>query len=111
MVRELSRVIEGLTIDTKAVDRNLNLSNDSIMSEYVVTLLTKAGLERPKAHEKLRALNNSAQAAGTSLLDAVRNDTALASILDIEKLKLEEYYNNIREVSRRIVREAESRKH
>ena len=111
MVRELSRVIEGLTIDTKAVDRNLNLSNDSIMSEYVVTLLTKAGLERPKAHEKLRALSNSAQAADTSLLDAVKNDNALASILDIEKLKLEEYYNNIREVSRRIVREAESRKH
>lgn len=111
MVRELNRVIEGLTIDTKAVDRNLNLSNDSIMSEYVVTLFTKAGLERPKAHEKLRALSNSAQAAGTSLLDAVRNDTALASILDMEKLKLEEYYNNIREVSRRIVREAESSYH
>ncbi len=111
MVRELSRVIEGLTIDTKAVDRNLNLSNDSIMSEYVVTLLTKAGLERPKAHEKLRALSNSAQAAGTSLLEAVRKDTDLSSILDMEKLKLEEYYNNIKEVSRRIVREAESSYH
>ncbi len=111
MVREMNRVIEGLTIDTKTVDRNLNFSNDSIMSEYVVTLLTKAGLERPKAHEKLRALSNSAQAAGTSLLDAVRNDTALASVLDMKKLELEEYYNNIREVSRRIVREAESSHH
>jgi adenylosuccinate lyase len=108
MVRETSRVIEGLEIDTKAVDRNLNLSNDSILSEYVVTLLTKAGLERPKAHEKLRALSNSAKAADASLLDVVRKDIDLSSILDMEQLQLEEYYNSIREVSRRIVREAES---
>ncbi|MGY5859691.1 MAG: hypothetical protein RTU63_09995, partial [Candidatus Thorarchaeota archaeon] len=106
MVRELNRVIEGLTIDTQAVVRNLNLSNDSIMSEYVVTLLTKAGLERPKAHEKLRDLSISAQTDGTSLLDAVRNDGDLTDILDVKQLKLEEYYDNIREVSRRIVKEA-----
>jgi adenylosuccinate lyase len=108
MVREMSRVIEGLTIDEDAVDRNLNLSNDSILSEYVVTLLTKAGLERPKAHEKLRALSVNAQKAGTSLLDAVREDSDLSGIVDMEQLQLEEYYNNIRKVSRRIVKEAES---
>jgi len=111
MVRELNHVIEGLTIDAKAVSKNLNLSNDSIMSEYVVTLLTKAGLERPKAHEKLRALSNSAQAAGTSLFDAVRKDSDLSGVIDMEQLQLEEYYNSIREVSRRIVREAESSYH
>ena len=109
MVRELNRVIEGLTIDAKAVAKNLNLSNDSILSEYVVTMLTKAGLERPVAHEKLRALSTSAQNAGTNLLDAVRRDSNLVSILDVEQLKLEEYYNNIREVSRHIVKEAAER--
>jgi len=107
MVREMNRVIEGLEIDERAVIRNLNLSNDSILSEYVVTLLTKAGLERPKAHEKLRALSSSAKAADASLLDAVRKDADLSNILDMKQLQLEEYYNNIREVSRRIVREAE----
>ncbi|MFW9844326.1 MAG: adenylosuccinate lyase [Candidatus Thorarchaeota archaeon] len=107
MVRELNRVIEGLEIDKKAIDRNLNLSNDSILSEYVVTLLTKAGLERPKAHEKLRALSNTAKASETSLLDAVRDDAHLSGILDLKQVKLEEYYNSIRETSRRIVREAE----
>ena len=110
IVRELNRVIEGLEIDLQAVSRNLSLSNDSILSEYVVTLLTKAGLERPKAHEKLRALSVSAQKTGTSLLDAVRKDNELADILDVEQLELEEYYNNIREVSRRIVKEAAERK-
>jgi adenylosuccinate lyase len=109
MVRELNRVIDGLTIDREAVDRNLNLSNDSILSEYVVTLLTKAGLERPKAHEKLRMLSDNAQAAGTSLLDAVRNDADLTNTLNIEQLKIEEYYESIREVSRRIVKEATER--
>jgi len=108
MVREMNRVIEGLEIDEKAVTRNLNLSKDSILSEYVVTLLIKAGLERPKAHEKLRALSNSAKAADASLLDAVRKDVDLSSILDMEQLRLEEYYDTIRETSRRIVKEAEN---
>jgi len=107
MVREMNRVIEGLEIDEKAVTRNLNLSKDSILSEYVVTLLTKAGLERPKAHEKIRALSNSAKAADASLLDVVRNDAHLSGILNMEQLQLEEYYDTIRETSRRIVREAE----
>ncbi|MHA1423368.1 MAG: hypothetical protein ACTSSD_14865 [Candidatus Thorarchaeota archaeon] len=42
-------------------------------------------------------------------MDAVRRDSNLVSILDVEQLKLEEYYNNIREVSRRIVKEAVER--
>jgi adenylosuccinate lyase len=109
MIRELSRVIDGLTIDEEAVVKNLNLSKDSILSEYVVTLLTKVGLERPKAHEKLRALSSSAKAAETSLLDAVSKDEELTDILDVKQLKLEEYYNNIRETSRRIVKEAHKR--
>jgi adenylosuccinate lyase len=109
MVRELTRVIEGLTIDEEAVARNLDLSKDSILSEYVLTLLTKMGLERPKAHEKLRMLSSSAQAEGISLFDAVGKDEELVKILDTKQLDIEEYYNNIRETSRKIVKEAQKK--
>ncbi len=109
MVREMDRVIDGLTIDEGAVIKNLKLSKDAILSEYLVTLLTKIGLERPKAHEKLRVLSKSAKADGTSLLDSVRKDEELAELLDTGQLNLEEYYQNIREVSRRIVKEAQKK--
>ena len=74
-----------------------------------MTLLTKIGLERPKAHEKLRVLSSSARAEGANLLDVVREDEELSGFLKAEKLDLEEYFNSIREVSRRIVKEAQKK--
>ncbi|MFW9789091.1 MAG: adenylosuccinate lyase [Candidatus Thorarchaeota archaeon] len=103
IVREISRVLEGLTIDKQAVERNLNLTKESILSELVVTYLTKAGFERPKAHEKLRAHSQVAQQNKRGLLEVVRNDPDLADILKEGNLDLESYYNSIREVSKRIV--------
>jgi adenylosuccinate lyase len=111
LLRELTRVIDGLEIHTDAVEHNLNLSKESILSEYVVTLLTNAGLERPRAHEKLRVLSTRARESGKGLLDAVQTDPELSGVLDEGKIELSEYYNNIREVSRRIVRETEKAYH
>jgi adenylosuccinate lyase len=108
LVRELERVVEGLEIHEDAIETNLNLSRESILSEYVVTLLTNAGLHRPKAHEKLRALSTKAQESGRGLLDVVRADTDLSKTLGEVKVDTNEYYNNIREVSRHIVQNAES---
>jgi adenylosuccinate lyase len=106
-VRELARVIAGLEIHPEAVEKNLNFSNESILSEYVITLLTKAGLERPYAHERLRAFSTQARERNKGLLATIREDPELSEVLDKNKVNLSEYYNNIREVSRRIVRNAE----
>jgi adenylosuccinate lyase len=107
LVRELTRVIDGLEVHTDAVEQNLNLSKESILSEYVVTLLTNAGLERPKAHEKLRLLSVQAKESGKGLLETVRTDPELSDVLGEGKVDASEYYNSIREVSRSIVRETE----
>jgi adenylosuccinate lyase len=106
IVRELARVLNGLTIDERAVRKNLDLSKESILSEIVVTYLTKAGFERPKAHEKLRAHSQVAQQSGKGLVEVVMNDPDLAEVLKEGNLDVESYYNSIREVSRRIVDEA-----
>ena len=111
LVREMTRVIEGLTIDKDAVTKNLNLSNDSILSEYIITLLTQAGLERPKAHEMLRTLSQDAREKGIGLLDVVRNDAELATRLEMKKVNLDEYYNTIRETSRHIIKAADEEYH
>jgi adenylosuccinate lyase len=107
LVRELARVIDGLEIHKSAIETNLSLSKESILSEYVLTLLTNVGLERPKAHEKLRTLSAKAHESGRGLLDLVREDPELAGTLNEISVDLNEYYNNIREVSRHIVQDAE----
>ncbi|MFW9835671.1 MAG: adenylosuccinate lyase [Candidatus Thorarchaeota archaeon] len=106
IVRETTRVLDGLTIDKKAVEYNLNLSNESIMSELIVTVLTKMGFERPKAHEKLRAHSQVASQSGRGLFDVVKTDPDFSEILDEGDLEVESYFESIREVSRKVVAEA-----
>ncbi|NWF94519.1 MAG: adenylosuccinate lyase [Candidatus Thorarchaeota archaeon] len=103
IVREMTRVLEGLTIDEAAVARNLSLSKESILSEYVVTTLTQAGMERPKAHETLRRLSAAARTSNSSLLSVIAQDPETARLLGTTRLDIEAYYESIREVSRAIV--------
>ena len=111
LLRETTRVIDGLTIDKEAVSKNLALSNDAILSEYIITLLTKAGLERPKAHDKLRALSHEAKDNGIGLLDIVKRDSDVSTRLSSDDIDLNGYYDAIRDVSHRIIREAEIEYH
>jgi adenylosuccinate lyase len=103
MVSEMRRVLEGLTIDKRAIERNLRLSNDLVLSEHVVTLLTKAGLERPKAHEKLRKLSILARENEIGLLQAVQDDPDLGTTISAADLDVENYFRGIVEVSKEIV--------
>ncbi len=106
IVRELTSVISGLTIDRDAVAKNLALSRDEILSEYVLTTLTTAGMDRPKAHECLRRITSMARAQKTGLLEVVSNDPELSLVLSGGvTLDIESYYESIRAVSQEIVRE------
>ncbi|MHA2230056.1 MAG: adenylosuccinate lyase [Candidatus Thorarchaeota archaeon] len=106
IVREMTRVIEDLTIDIDAVKRNLELSKSSILSEYVMTSLIRAGLDRPTAHKKMRNLSANAQKHGRNLIETAYADPELKTLLSDTKLDVEDYYNSIREVSREIVNNA-----
>jgi len=103
IVREMTRVIEGLEIDSEAVERNLVGSNESTLSEYILTQLTKAGMERPKAHEILRKLNIQARDQNTSLSEIVRADEKTAAIFANANVDVMGYFESIKETSRKIV--------
>ena len=106
IVREMNRVVAGLTIDESAVKRNLELSNGSILSEFIVTQLTLAGMDRPVAHSILREVSQEAAEQGRHLLDVASTHPRLSGVIDTIPLDLERYYESIREVSREIVRRA-----
>jgi len=106
IVREITRVLDGLTIDEHAVRRNLNLTKESILSELIVTVLIQRGFERLKAHEKLRAHSQAALQSNRGLLDVVKNDPDLRDLINEGAFDVERYYDNIRDVSRKIVDDA-----
>ncbi|RLI59823.1 MAG: adenylosuccinate lyase [Candidatus Thorarchaeota archaeon] len=103
MLSEMNRVIEGMTIDRESVERNMAMSNDLVLSEYVVTLLTRAGLERPKAHEKRRRLSVLARESRESLFKLLEDDPDLKGVISPEDFDVERYFKSIVEVSREIV--------
>ncbi len=106
IVREMRRVLAGLHINAEAVERNLTQSSEFILSEYVVTILTQAGLERPKAHEKLRELSKKARDEGKGLLEVVSGDASLSEVLKDTKVDIDEYFCSVREVSKVLVKRA-----
>ncbi len=106
IVRETNRVLSGLTIDEKAVVRNLETSRNRTLSEYIVTTLTRGGMDRPVAHKRVRELVQTRAKSG-NLVEAVISDPDLAPYLDEGFGK--EYYESICEVSRRIVGDTISR--
>lgn len=104
IVREMTTVVDGLVIDREAVARNLSLSKDLILSEYVLTLLAQTGMERPKMHDTLRVLSGRAKKSGKALLEELRDDPVSRLLPQDFRLDTEAYYDSIREVSREIVR-------
>ncbi|MEM2143589.1 MAG: adenylosuccinate lyase [Candidatus Thorarchaeota archaeon] len=103
LLRETAKVISGLVIDTNAVARNLVISKDAILSEYVLTLLVQTGLDRPVVHEALRRISDRARQSGRSLIEELRDDEIAKHLPSGTRLDIESYYESIREVSRRIV--------
>jgi adenylosuccinate lyase len=99
----MTRVIDGLEIDLDAVKRNLQVSNEAILSEYILTQLTKAGMERPKAHNILRDLSAKAREQKTTLLDLAKTDTKTRETLEGAEISVETYFDSIRETSKIIV--------
>ena len=109
LVREMTRVVNGLEIDTTAIERNLVISNEAILSEYILTQLTKSGLERPKAHNILRDLSVKAKEQETTLLNLVKTDENTKESLKGTEIDIDSYLDSIRETSKYIVENAVKR--
>lgn len=56
----MTRVLEGLTINTGAIGRNLNVLHGINMAESVMMELTKRGMDRQEAHEIVRVASMDA---------------------------------------------------
>jgi adenylosuccinate lyase len=103
VVREMTAIISGIQLHTEAIERNLKGSNESTLSEYILTQLTRAGLERPKAHEILRGLTTKALRENISLIDAVSADEQTSEVFAHAEIDVEKYLQSIRHTSALIV--------
>lgn len=68
-------VLEGLVINVTAIRRNLAFLHGINMAESVMIELTRRGMNRQDAHERIRSASMQALAEGTSLADVLGKDT------------------------------------
>ena len=105
IVREMTAIISGLELRTEAIERNLKGSNESTLSEYILTQLIRSGLERPKAHEILRNLTTRALKENISLIEAVSADDQTSEVFARAEIDVEKYLQSIRDTSVLIIDE------
>ena len=56
MSNQLNNILKGLVVDKDNIKRNLEFTNGLIMAERVMIYLTKKGMPRQEAHEKVREI-------------------------------------------------------
>ena len=73
-LRLMATVVEGLVINPAAIRRNLAFLHGINMAESVMIELTKRGMGRQDAHERIRVASMQALAAERSLADVLAGD-------------------------------------
>lgn len=71
-------VVNTLRVDEKRMLKNLSLTQGRVMSEAVMTALTKKGMNRQTAHELLRKLTIKSEAEGKSMRDLLLADKTVS---------------------------------
>jgi adenylosuccinate lyase len=71
----MTNVLEGLVINRNAIRRNLAFLHGINMAESVMIELTRRGMNRQDAHERIRSASMQALAEGKALADVLGTDT------------------------------------
>jgi adenylosuccinate lyase len=73
----MTNVLKGLVINRNAIRRNLAFLHGINMAESVMIELTKRGMNRQDAHERIRSASMQALAEGNALADVLGKDTEI----------------------------------
>ncbi|MCG9628412.1 hypothetical protein L1D34_26710 [Vibrio mediterranei] len=80
-------LLDGLQVLVPNLERNLALSQGTIVSENLMMVLSRTGLGKQKAHHLVYELVLEAKEKGTTLLEAALENDEVSSVLSPEQLK------------------------
>jgi len=72
IIRLCIRVLQGLTLDMKNIERNVSIWGGANLAESVMMLLTKKGMSRQSAHELVRVCAMGAYAGEGEFLELLK---------------------------------------
>ncbi len=86
-LRLMLRVLKGLEVLPRNMERNLELSQGALLAERIVNLLVENGVPRQEAHERVRKLSLRALDSRTPFSKAVQEDKFISKRLKPKEIK------------------------
>src|SRR6266567_2452713 len=87
MLRLMNRVLKGLEVFPENMERNLELSQGSLLAERIVNLLVETGVPRQDAHEKVRKVSMRAIDNRIPFSKALQEDTFVSKKLKSKDIR------------------------
>ncbi|MCD6135617.1 adenylosuccinate lyase [Candidatus Bipolaricaulota bacterium] len=103
MLVKMRSIISDLVVHADAIARNLNLTHGAIYSQAILIALVEQGMARSAAHEAIKAASIAALTEGRSLIEILREDGEIASLLSAANLDEEAILDRVRSTSRRLI--------
>ena len=86
-LHRLANVVEGIVVDSAAMDRNLRMAGDAVQSQRVVLELVKKGLDRQTAYRIAQRCASKAIASGGSFVEALKSETQVRGVMSEQELE------------------------
>ncbi len=87
MLQLMLRVLKGLEVSPKNMERNLELSQGSLLAERIVNLLVAQNVPRQEAHERIRKISIRSLDSGTPFGKALLDDKFVSNRLKPREIK------------------------
>lgn len=103
MLVRMRTIIEGIVVHKDAIARNLDLTHGAIYSQAILIALVEQGMARNEAHEIIKKASMRAFEHERSLIDVLREEERMTSLLDRAKIDENQILMGIRATSRRLI--------
>ena len=103
MLVKMRAIITDLVVHADVIARNLELTHGAIYSQAILTALVEHGMARNEAHEVIKAASIESFAQGRPLIDLLREDEKIATLLAAAKIDEGEILDRVRATSRRLI--------
>jgi len=105
----LTKVVKGLKVFPKNIERNLELSGGLLLAERIATELAKRGLGRQESHEIVRLCSMKVYGEGLSFREALMAEPKVSSVLTEKDLDLLLDYSTYLGVTEQLIEDAVKR--
>lgn len=87
MVRLILRVLKGLEVLPKNLQRNLELSQGALLAERIVNQLVEKGVPRQQAHDRIRKISLRSLDYGVPFVKALQEDKFVSKRLTLNEMR------------------------